>query len=449
MPPRPKALVASLTVATALTLALAGCGSSSGSSDKGSGPVTVTFWHTATGPGADALTSLVSKFNAAHKGKIEVKPSFQGTYADAQTKYTAAVQSSSTPSVIMMNDISTGFMSDSGQTVPVAKFSSKDTSFKMSDIPVGVQKYYGDGSGGLLSMPFAVSEPVLYLNAQLVKQAGLDPKNPPTTLAQVAQWAQQIKDRTKKYGMSMNMSDSWILEELTASGGDNFCTPDNGRGSTPATGVTMTSPTQTAFLTALQTLFRDGSALNPGTSPTAMADNFNAGKVGMLLTSSGSYTGFTNGPDVTVDVAPFPKTSGSPDAGTVIGGASLWIDGPGHSGAEQQAAYEFAKFLESAQSQAAWSKATGYLAANNAAKQTPDGEATLKDPNVKTMYTQLTDNPGSAASSGCRTGAYPAVRTAIINGFNKAISGTPVASAMKSAEQQADQQMSQYNASAK
>jgi sn-glycerol 3-phosphate transport system substrate-binding protein len=228
----------------------------------------------------------------------------------------------------------------------------------------------------------------------------------------------------------------------------DFCNPGNGRGSDRATSVTMTSPTQIAFLTELQKLFEDGAALNPGTISTAMPAAFNSGDVGMLLTSSGSYTTLKNS-GVQVDVAAFPYTAASPAAGAAIGGASLWIDGPGHSGAEQQAAYQFAKFLESAPSQAAWSKATGYLMANSAGKETADGKATLADPNVAVMYKELTGNPASTASAGCRTGAYPAVRTAIIGGFNKAIAGTAVMSAMSSADQQADQAITQYNAAVK
>ena len=148
-------------------------------------------------------------------------------------------------------------------------------------------------------------------------------------------------------------------------------------------------------------------------------------------------------------VAPFPHTASSPDAGTAIGGASLWIDGPGHSSAQQQAAYEFADFLESAPSQAVWAKVTGDLVGNDAAKQLAAGKAALADPNVAVMYKQLADDPASAASAGCRLGAYPAVRADLINGFNQALSGTPVATAMTAADQQADQAIAQYNTAVK
>ena len=436
-------------------VALAGCSSASPPVDSASPvssaesrPVTITFWHESTGAAASAMATLVDKFNAEHKGRITVDASFQGSYADAQIKYTAAVQSQSTPSIMAMNDTSTGFMIDSKQTVPIHTFADADKSFHPKDIPASVRAYYSD-SKGLLSMPYAVSQPMLYINPTIAEQAGLDPSHPPKTLDQVATWAQQIKDKTGAYGFSMNMVDSWILEELSANGGQVFCTPDNGRSNKQATGISMTSTTQTAFLSTLQRLFQNGTALNPGTNSSNMTSAFTSGKVGMLLTSSAAYTVLKPTEDAKVDVVHFPTTSNSKDAGVVIGGASLWIDGPGHSTAEQQATYQFAKFLISPANQAYWAHATGFLASNNKARSEPEGKATLADPNMATMYKQLDGNPTSTAASGCRMGPYAAVRTIVIGAFNKVIAGGDMKAEMKTAEQQAKAQIAEYNSAAK
>lgn len=435
-------------------VALAGCSStaspkpSSSGSSAPSGPVTISFWHEASGAQAAAITQLVGEFNSREKGKITVNASYQGTYADAQTKYTAAVQSNSTPSIIAMNDTSTGFMADSKQTVPIYTFAANDKSFNTKTIPEAALKYYGSAKG-LLSMPYAVSQPMLYINPSIATAAGLDPTKPPTTLDQVAQWAQQIKSKTGNYGFSMNMVDSWILEELSASGGSIFCTPENGRSGKPVTGIDMTTDNQVKLLTTLQKLFQSGVALNPGTNSATMTAAFTSGKVGMVLTSSAAYTAMKPNANAQVTVAQFPRTSNSKSAGAAIGGASLWISGPGHSEAEQQAAYEFAKFMEAAETQATWSKATGYLSTNTGSATLPAGKAALADANVKVMYQQLKDNPASVASSGCRMGPYAAVRTIVIGAFNKIITGGDVKTEMKQAEQQAKAAIAQYNSAAK
>jgi len=438
--------VATVAVGAAMVLAFSACSSpsSGGGTPSSSGPVAISFWHSTTGPGATTIQQLVDQFNSDNAGKIVVTASYQGSYAQAQTKYTAAVQSKSTPSVMAMNDISTGFMIDSKQTVPVYQLAANDSSFSTSDIPAASVAYYSDDKG-LLAMPFAVSQPMLYINPTMAQAAGLDPTNPPTTFDQFAQWAQQIKDKTGNYGMTMNMGDSWILEELTASGGELFCTPENGRGSGQVTDINVTSPTQIGFMTTLQKLFQDGAALNAGTATADEIAAFTAGKVGLVLTSSASYTALKSGEGSSVVVAPFPEASSSPDGGAAIGGAALWIDGPGHSTAEQQASYEFAKFMDSAESQAAWSASTGYLSSNTGSASLPAGQTALADPNVQVMYNEFNNNPASQASSGCRMGPYAAVRATVIAAFDQITTGTDPTTAMQQAEVTAKSQIAQYN----
>ncbi|WNY34243.1 extracellular solute-binding protein [Curtobacterium flaccumfaciens] len=116
MPTRRSTALTALATGAVAVLALTGCSTSSSASER-SGPVTVDFWHAMSGPAATELDALVARFNKQNDQHITVKSSFQGDYAAVQTKYTAAVQSGSTPDLLMMNDVSTGFMIDSGQTV--------------------------------------------------------------------------------------------------------------------------------------------------------------------------------------------------------------------------------------------------------------------------------------------------------------------------------------------
>lgn len=430
-------------------LALGACGGSQNGAAQSNGPVKVTFWHTATGNGAKALDSLIAEFNQANSGKITVDASYQGSYSDVQQKYTAAVQSKSTPSLLAMNDISTGFMMDSKQTVPVSNFTKGDSSFDASTIPDSVTKYYSDANG-LVSMPFGVSQPMLYVNKSLAQQAGLDPANPPKTFDEIVTWAKAIKDKTGQYGFSMNMGDSWMLEELTASAGLPFCTPDNGRGSAPVSAVSLTDPKQLDVFGKVADMFKSGVGLNAGTQSKNMITAFADGKVGLVLTSTGSYPSMLPGGSAdAVVLADFPKLDSNSKAGTPIGGQSLWISGPNHSEAEQKAAYELAKFLQTPHAQAVWTKATGYLFANTKAKDEAEGQESLKDPNVQNMYKQLESNAASNEALGCRTGAFPTVRKTVIGAFNDAVNGKDISSAMNDAQTKAASDIASYNKAAK
>ena len=429
-------------------VALAGCGSKTDTNVSSSGEQNVTFWYSNSGPAVDAINQLVGEFNDANKGKITVKASYQGSYADVQQKFSASVQSKSTPSILQMNDTSTGFMIDSKQITPIHELAKGDKDFNESDIPEVALKYYSDGDG-LLSMPMAVSEPVLYINKALATQAGLDVANPPLTFDEVVNWATQIHDKTGAYGFSMNMVDSWILEQLSANAGIDICTPDNGRSDKQVTGIDMSDPDQIKAFQQIADLFSSGVGLNPGNDSNTMVTSFTSDKTGLVLTSSASYTNMLPGGSIeNVVIAKFPKLNESSDAGTPIGGNSLWVVSAEHSEAEQKAAYEFAKFMMTPHAQAVFSKASGNLFANTKAADEKEGQEALADPNVKVFYEQLDENPGSTASLGCRTGAFPSIRKDVIAAFNEALNGKDMKSAMQAGEEQAAKDIATYNKAA-
>ncbi|BDR55074.1 hypothetical protein KIMH_11850 [Bombiscardovia apis] len=282
-----------ITLATAAlipVLALSGCGSAkTESASDPQGEQTITFWYSSAGHAVQTINDLVSQFNKEHKGKIQVKASYQGSYTDAQQKFSAAVQSKSTPSIMQTDETSTAFMIDSKQTTPVYELAKGDKSFDDSVIPEIARKYYSD-SKGMLSLPMSISVPTMYINKQLATEAGLDPANPPKTFDEVVEWANAIHEKTGAYGYGQYMSDSWMLEVLSATGGLNICTPDNGQSDKPVTGISMSSDLQVKTFQKIADMFKSGVGLNTGTRNTDVAANFSANKLGIALSSSAAYT---------------------------------------------------------------------------------------------------------------------------------------------------------------
>lgn len=447
---RKSTLLKAAAIAVLPMLALSACGSSSNTNaDANGGEQNVTFWYSNSGPAVDAINQLVSEFNDANKGKIKVEASYQGSYTDVQQKFSAAVQAKSTPSILQMNDTSTGYMIDSKMTTPVYKFAEGDSDFDTADLQPVALKYYSDDNG-LLSLPFAISQPVTYINNKLAQQAGLDVSNPPTTFAEVVDWANTIHEKTGAYGFSMNMVDSWILEELSANHGELIATPDNGRGGKAVTGVNMTSATQLDMFQKIADMFKDGVALNPGTDSSSMTTAFTSNKVGVVLTSSASYTSML--PDSSsknVTIAQFPHDDANKDAGTPIGGNSLWIVAAEHSEAEQKATWEFGKYMMTPHAQAVFAKASGNLFANTKAADEAEGKEILQDPNVKVFYDQLATNPSTSVSLGARTGAYPSIRKDVMASFNEVVGGSKdLKTAMQEAQTQSAKDIATYNKAA-
>jgi sn-glycerol 3-phosphate transport system substrate-binding protein len=427
-------------------LALTACGSSSkpaaASGAPGadalanaSGVTEVTFWHGMTGTNGKAVDALVSEFNSS-QSKVHVTATYKGNYDDTIAAYKTAVKNKQTPSIAQIYDVGTRFMVDSQQTIPVADFAAKD-GITLSDIQPNIANYYTVNSK-LQSMPFNSSMPLLYINVEAFKAAGLDPANPPKTLDELAADAQKLTVKNadgsvKQYGFGAAIY-GWFVEQFAAESGALYC--DNGNGRTgKATTLNLDSGAPLTVTKWWADLVKSGYAANTG-RPTADAQAaFKAGKVAMNLESTGVLGGYVQAgaaasPAFTVATAPFPKVSASDAGGPVIGGASLWVDGPGHSAAEQRGAWEFAKFASSPAEQAKWHIATGYFpVSTKALDDRSDVAYRQAHPQFQTAVDEMDSTKPAPATAGCLLGVMPQARATLEQGIQNAITGsdTPAA----------------------
>ena len=414
------------------------------------GPVTVTFWHAMKGANADALTALVAKFNSAHTGKIAIKPVFQGSYDDTVTKYKAAVQAKQTPSLLQVYDIGSGFLADSGQAITAQSFADVDK-LDLSDLQPSIRGYYSRNDK-LQSMPFNSSVPVLYINKTAFEKAGLDPAKPPATLDEIRADAIKIKaSGAAKYAFNAAIY-GWYFEQLTAEAGKTYCNNDNGR-SSRADAVTFDDPEQVQILTWWKAMLADGLATNTGRNTDDAQAAFKSGTVAMGFESTGALGGYLKaaGSKFQISTAPFPKVQSSDTGGPIIGGASLWIDGPGHSAAEQRASWEFVKFLIQPENSAYWHTNTGYFPVSKAALAQPADQAWVSQkPQFKTAIDELAASPTGVPTQGCLLGTMPQVRALVETAIESVLtSGKDPKSALDEAASQAKTLISKYNSSVK
>ena len=460
---RTAAAVALLAVAA---LVVAGCGSSddsgktSGSQeapgadalDKASGVTKVTFWHGMKGANGEAVEKLVKAFNAANTGKIEVTATYQGDYDETITKYKTSVQQGSTPSVVQIYDIGSRFMIDSKQTVPVQSFADKD-GYTLDSIEPNIANYYSI-DGKLNSMPFNTSMPLLYINKEAFVKAGLDPTKPPSNLDEIMAAAKKLTikqgGKTVQYGFNAAIY-GWFMEQLIAESGTTYCDNENGRKDL-ATKVLFDDEQGVKVASWYQQMVKLGYAPNTGKKTDDAQAVFKSGTSAMHLESTGVLRGYLDAAKgkFTVLTAPFPKLGASDTGGPIIGGASLWVDGPGHSDAEKRASWEFVKFASSPEQQAAWHTGTGYFPINKKALDEPSDKAWVAQyPQFTTAITQLHNTKPTNASSGCILGVMPQARKAAEDGIEKAVLGTDPQKAMTDAATSIQPQIDQYNKTVK
>ena len=457
----PARRIALVGATLSLTLALASCSAAAASGlathapaadalSAAKGVTTVSFWHSMDGTNGQTLDALVAKFNAAHHGKIAVEPVFQGDYDTAITKYKAAVQSHSTPELAQVYDIGSRFMMDSAQTVPMQEFIDRDT-WDTSDLQPNIAGYY-TVNGVQASMPFNTSMPVLYYNKTLFTKAGLDPAKPPRTLDEVAAAAgklSKVHGGPAAFGFDAAIY-GWFLEQEIAANGDLFCGPDNGRGAKRATSFTFDNPGAVKFVQWWKDLIGSGVAANTGRKTSDASDAFKTGTVGMTLESTGALGGMQQAATAggfELGVGYYPRLKQNA-AGPIIGGASLWIDGPGHTAAEQEAAWQFVKFLAAPASQATWHTGTGYFPISTSALKEPaDVTWRTQHPQFDVAVRQLADTKLSPATQGCSAGVMPQARKAVEDGLEKALLGADARTSLRDAATSLEPQLTEYNTS--
>ena len=310
-------------------------------------------------------------------------------------------------------------------------------------------------------MPFNVSNPVLYYNRKVFRDAGLDDDKPPLTLAEVSAYGQQIQQTgAASYGISLDSAPDggggWFLEQWLAKEGELYSDNDNGR-SAPSTRVLFDGPTSVALLTELQQVVTTGGGVyvgeNPGgqdhllkladaTTPAAMTISTSAALGPVLKFVEGGIIPGIGVEDI--GIGPMPSPNGAP--GALIGGASLWITA-GHGDAKAAAAWEFITHLVSAAVQSQWAAATGYVPVNSGALALdPLQSVYADDPRFRVAYDQVAQAPDDPTFAGPVIGPLREVRVTAAAAVGKILSGGDPATALADAAALATDLIASYNA---
>ncbi len=420
---------------------------------KATKPVQITMWHAMTRAPEDELKKLTSEFNASQTD-IQVTLSGAPSYSDELTRYKAGLGTGELPDLYQGDDTGLQVMIDSGGVLPVQSCLTADKA-DTSDFVPRIKQYY-TVKDVLWPMPFNVSNPILYYNKSAFEKAGLDPNAPPKTLEEIRSASQKLVDSgATKYGIALK-TDTVFFEHSLAKSGHTLV--DNGNGRTDrATKVTFDDATGVSLFTWLNDMVNDKLALSTG-SASGTIDHYLAvanGQAAMTIDSSASLgtislvLGSGQFPNVKLGAGPMPGPA-SAKGGVLVGGAALYL--MNKSAPEKQAAaYQFAKFLTTAQTQSEWAAATGYVPVKkSSATMSPLKEKYEQSPDYKVAYDQLLAGAENDATAGAVIGAYGAkgsgVRGAVIDALDAMYTEhTPPKEAVKQAADAANAAIQDYN----
>lgn len=380
-------------------------------------PVAINFWHAMSGHNGEVIEELVKRFNES-QSEVVVTATFQGSYDDEINKLKAGLQSKDVPAVVQVYDLGTRLLVDLKVITPMQDFIDKE-GFDVSDIEPNVANYYSI-DGRLQSMPFNTSNPVLYYNKDMFKAAGLDPEKAPRTWDEVAEYARKltIKDASgnvTQWGCTFALY-GWFFEQFLAVQGGYYVNNENGR-TARATEAAFNGPEGVALLTWWKSMIDEGICANLGRSTTDTKKAFDSGVAAMTLDSTAGLRDRIDAAagkfEVGVGFLPRAKEEDYKTAGTIIGGASVWIINQ-RPAEEQEAAWKFVKFMSSADSQAYWHINTGYYPINAKGYNHPDDVAWReKYPQFQVAIDQLHMSPKTNVTAGGLIGVFPEARQTV------------------------------------
>ena len=388
------------------------------------------------------MNSIVDDFNKS-QDKIQVNAEYQGTYDESLTKFNTVAGTDNAPTMIQTFEIGTMSMINSGNIKPIQDFVDTDK-YDMGGLEKNIVNYYSL-DGKFYSMPFNSSTPVMYYNKDAFKAAGLDPEAAPATFEEVEEASKAIvKSNPKMKGFALQAY-GWLYEQLLANQGALLLNNDNGRSDTP-TEIGWTEEEGKSIFEWVKRMVDDETFANYGTNGDNMVAGFIAGDVSMFLQSSASARDVIDNAPFEVGIAFLPHPEAKERQGVVIGGASLWmIDGKPE--AEQNAAWEFMKYLQTPEIQAKWHVGTGYFAINPAAYE----EQLVKDaykemPQLKVTVEQLQSTKSSFATQGGLMDMIPQGRKIMETALETVYNGGEVDSAYNTAVEQYNAAIEQANA---
>lgn len=335
------------------------------------------------------MNTLVKMFNDKHPD-IKATAVFTGSYDETLIKTRASIKAGKPPAAVIM---SANFITDLKIEKEVASLDDlikADGATKDGFMGQFWPALRGNAvlDGSVYAVPFHNSTPLLYINADAFKAAGLDPSKPPQNWAELVDAASKLTkrdgDKVTQWGLGIPGNYDylgWMVTALTMSNGGRYYNEDF------AGEVYYDTPSMLGAVTFWRDLIEKHKVTPPGVvAGPAVTTSFLAGQTAMVLLSTGSLTHVLNNAKFKVEVGFVPRNIRNAVA---IGGASLMIPA-GVEEARRKAAWTLIKWLTEPEQSGWWSRATGYFAPNMAAYQTPEMKSYLAErPQAKVAVEQL------------------------------------------------------------
>jgi sn-glycerol 3-phosphate transport system substrate-binding protein len=363
--------------------------------DETDGPVEVVVWHTQTARPLDVLEELAADYNRS-QSRVRVRLESQGSsYEEIQRRFNEAVPSRDLPALIVVDDTFTQSMADSGVVLPAQ--ACIDASGYDTGAFVGTARAYYTIDEVLWPVSANLGNILLYYNRNHFVRAGLDPDDPPDTLAEVREYAEAIRAAGVAATPLVHELASWKTEFWLTGAGSPVVDNDNGRGDGETTSATLEGNPEALELFEWLAAMIDDGLLEPVPGTPGQIDQYLAlanQSASMLIDTSSAATsieaflggeldpgeigageaGEIDASALDIGAGPFPGlAAGDP---TQMGGSAWYLMSTEPPGV-QAAAWDFAVYLNGLEAQSRLLVGGSYLPYVEAAAAEPESAAYL------------------------------------------------------------------------
>jgi len=316
-------------------------------------PVEIVVWHSLAGQLGVEAKALFDGFNRSQTQYV-LKSVYKGDYLESLTSFAAAFRAKQPPALVQIFEVGTpNMLSPKGIIKPVDDL-MLEQGFKLpkdSFFPA-IRAYYSQ-QGNLMAMPFNISVPVLYYNADALAKIGYSAEAFPRTWNAL----EELADRLQKTGFECVYTTAypaWIMiESYAAIHGIPLIDVTNAK-------ALYNSPVIVKHLERLLRWQKQHYFEYGGRSDDATA-LFISGRCPIFSQSSGSYGGLVGLAPFRVGMAALPKDEHSNMRfNNITGGAALWVVAGQPPEVYRGIAHFFA-YLVQPKVQQNWHQQTGYL----------------------------------------------------------------------------------------
>ncbi len=409
------------TFALSLCFVLFGC--SSPQQDTADGRTEITYWRTLTGGAGDAQDELAEQFNDT-QDVATVSVEFQGGYGDLAAKLMTAAAGGTGPDVTQLGTFEIREFARAGLLVDLTDYINGVSGIDTSDWP-GTMLDAGRVEGGLYWLPFNVTVPVLYFNADAFAEAQIE--DPPETWDTLFDLAESLTTRDSngnviRHGLALWES-TWPLLSAIWSEGGEITSPDYAN-------ITLDHPVTVALYSRLQELVNSGAAIVPAKASGGHRAAFTSGRAAMILDSPAPYAEILRqSSSFKPKVANYPAGSQGKIYAPGGGGIAMLARTPTD---QRETAWSFIRYLLQPEQIAYYAKRSGYCAFTTSAQVV--GEAWLAEPNRKVIHDALPHLRGDFSVN-----MSPAIRNAFDDAFRRIlIRGEDVVTVLREADEIAE-----------